>query len=118
MCTGDRKSWNTVVRYTSVNANNIFHNCKYIYNGYSIESLVGLLPSDVPTIVVSAGPSLNKNIEDLRAAQGKANIIATDTAMKPLLNAGIIPNLFVVVDGLKPGIYFNIKIFLKYQWSR
>lgn len=103
------KSWNTIVRYTSVNANNVFHNCKYIYNGYTIDSLEGLLPSDVPTIVVSAGPSLNKNIEDLRAAQGKANIIATDTAMKPLLNAGIIPNLFVVVDGLKPGDLFQHK---------
>ena len=103
------KNWNTIVRYTSVNANNVFHNCKYIYDGYSVEALAGLLPTDVPTIVVSAGPSLNKNIEDLRLAQGKANIIATDTAMKPLLNAGIMPNLFVVVDGLKPGDLFKHK---------
>lgn len=27
--------------------------------------------------------------------------------MKPLLNAGIIPNLFVIIDGLKPGILFE-----------
>ena len=40
---------------------------------------------------------------------GKANIIATDTAMKPLLNAGIVPNFFVVVDGLKPGVLFQHK---------
>lgn len=103
------KNWNTIVRYTSVNANNIFHNCKYMYNGYSIQALANILPPDVPTIVVSAGPSLNKNIEDIKLAQGKANIIATDTAMKPLLNAGIIPNFFIVVDGLKPGDLFRHK---------
>lgn len=103
------KNWNTIVRYTNVNAVNIFNNCKYMYDGYSIYSLYHILPPEVPTIVVSAGPSLNKNIQDLKAAVGKANIIATDTAMKPLLNAGIIPNFFVVVDGLKPGDLFRHK---------
>lgn len=104
-----QKDWNTVVRYTTVNATNVFHNCKYMYDGYSIMALANMLPSDVPTIVVSAGPSLNKNIEDLKLAVGKANIIATDTAMKPLLNTGIIPDFFVVVDGLKPGDLFRHK---------
>ena len=104
-----QKNWNTVVRYTNVNARNVFNNCKYMYDGYSVKSLMQLLPPDVPTIVVSAGPSLNKNINDLKLAVGKANIVATDTAMKPLLNAGIIPDFFVVVDGLKPGDLFKHK---------
>lgn len=104
-----RQNWNTEVRYTSVKAKNIFHNCRYMYDGYSILSLAKMLPPDVPTIIVSAGPSLNKNIMDLKEAVGKANIIATDTAMKPLLNAGIMPNFFVVVDGLKPGKLFEHK---------
>lgn len=103
------KNWNTAVCFTSVNAKNVFHNCKYMYDGYSVLSLLHILTPDVPTIVVSAGPSLNKNMLDLKNAVGKANIIATDTAMKPLLNAGIIPNFFVVVDGLKPGILFEHK---------
>lgn len=103
------KNWNTIVRYTNVNAENVFNNSKYMYDGYSVRSLYQLLPKDVPTIVVSAGPSLNKNINDLKEAVGRANIIATDTAMKPLLNAGIVPNFFVVVDGLKPGALFQHK---------
>lgn len=103
------KNWNTVVRYTTVNAENVFNNIKYLYEGYSIGSLGNLIPKNVPSIIVSAGPSLNKNILDLKNAVGKANIIATDTAMKPLLNAGIIPNFFVVVDGLKPGLLFEHK---------
>lgn len=103
------KNWNTIVRYTNVNAENVFNNSKYMYDGYSVRSLYQLLPKDIPTIVVSAGPSLNKNILELKEAVGKANIIATDTAMKPLLNAGIVPNFFVVVDGLKPGVLFQHK---------
>ena len=104
-----KKNWNTIVRYTDINARNVFYNCKYMYDGYSIMSLERMLPSDIPTIVVSAGPSLNKNINELKLAVGKANIVATDTAMKPLLNAGIIPDFFVVVDGLKPGDLFKHK---------
>lgn len=101
--------WNTTTRYTNVNAQNIFHNLKYLYQGYSVSDLQGILPEGIPVIVVSAGPSLNKNIQDLKAAQGKACIIATDTAMKPLLNAGIVPDLFMIVDGLKPAELFEHK---------
>lgn len=102
-------TWNTLVRYTDIKAKNTFYNLPYLYEGYSIEELKGILPKDIPTIVVSAGPSLNKNIMDLKKAVGKACIIATDTAMKPLLNAGIVPNLFVIIDGLKPGLLFEHK---------
>lgn len=102
-------NWNTFARYTSIKAKNVFHNLPYLYEGYSAEQLKGILPEDVPVIVVSAGPSLNKNLMDLKKAVGKACIIATDTAMKPLLNAGIVPHLFVIVDGLKPGLLFQHK---------
>ena len=53
-------------------------------------------------ILVSAGPSLNKNIMELKKAKNKAFIVATDTAVKPLLKAGIEPDLMVMVDGEKP----------------
>lgn len=101
--------WNTKLRYTNVRAVNVFVNLPYLYEGCSIRELYGMLPPDVPVIVVSAGPSLNKNIMDLKKAVGKACIIATDTAIKPLLNAGIIPNLFIIIDGLKPEVLFQHK---------
>ena len=56
----------------------------------------------MPAIVVAAGPSLNKNIDELKRAKGKAFIIAVDTAIKPLLKKGIIPDMFAIVDGKKP----------------
>ena len=56
----------------------------------------------MPAIIVSAGPSLNKNIEELKKAKNKAFIIAVDTAMKPLLRNGIIPDMYAIIDGTKP----------------
>ena len=101
--------WETTLRYTDINAKNTFYNLPHLYEGYNVADLCGLLPADIPAIIVSAGPSLNKNILDLKKAVGKACIIATDTAMKPLLNAGIVPNMFVIVDGLKPAVLFEHK---------
>lgn len=102
-------AWNTRVRYTDVRAVNVLANLHHLYEGYSIRELYGMLPVDVPVIIVSAGPSLNKNILDLKKAVGKACIIATDTAMKPLLDNGIFPDLFVIIDGLKPELLFKHK---------
>lgn len=53
---------------------------------------------NIPGIIVGAGPSLAKNIELLRAAKGKALIIAATTALRPLEDAGIIPDVSVVIE--------------------
>ena len=60
------------------------------------------IPREMPAIIVSAGPSLNENIEELKKAKNKAFIIAVDTAMKPLLRNGIIPDMYAIIDGTKP----------------
>ncbi|PIQ99950.1 MAG: hypothetical protein COV66_10150 [Nitrospinae bacterium CG11_big_fil_rev_8_21_14_0_20_45_15] len=52
----------------------------------------------VPGIVVGAGPSLEKNIALLNRVSGKAVIIASDAAMKPLLQHGIIPSFVISLD--------------------
>ncbi|MGG3804439.1 motility associated factor glycosyltransferase family protein [Metabacillus fastidiosus] len=53
---------------------------------------------DRPAIVVSAGPSLNKNIEELKRAKHKAIIIAVDTIVNKLLTEGIIPDFVCSVE--------------------
>lgn len=93
---------NTGVRFSAVEADNLFHNIGYLCDGYITTQLCEVLPTDIPAIVVSAGPSLNKNIMELRKAKNRAFIVAVDTAVKPLVNAGITPDLYVIVDGLKP----------------
>lgn len=95
-------SYNTRSKFSNVMAKNIFRNVKHLYKGYKTTQLPEVVDRKVPGIVVAAGPSLNKNIQDLKAAKGKAFIIAVDTAIKPLLNAGIVPDMFMIIDALKP----------------
>ncbi len=49
-------------------------------------------------IVVSAGPSLAKNIDLLKRAAGRAVIIAVQTTLKPLLARGIRPDFVTTLD--------------------
>lgn len=52
----------------------------------------------LPVIIVSAGPSLNKNIHLLKEAKGKAAIFAVGTAVKALKKWGIEPDFIFSID--------------------
>lgn len=56
---------------------------------------------NIPAIVVAAGPSLNKNIQYLKEAQGKAVIIAVDTIIERLINEGITPDFVCAVERVR-----------------
>ena len=88
--------------FSEVKIDNIFHNVTYMRTGYRAGQLQEVIPKDVPAIVVAAGPSLNKNIQELKKAKGRAFIIAVDTAIKPLLKEGIVPDMYATLDGKKP----------------
>lgn len=51
-----------------------------------------------PAIVVSAGPSLRKNIDQLAALKGRAVIIAVQATFKTLLDRGIVPDFVTSLD--------------------
>jgi hypothetical protein len=53
---------------------------------------------NIPALIVSAGPSLDKNIQELRGFQDNVLILSTDTALKPLLAAGIDPHFVLTGD--------------------
>lgn len=95
-------TWNTARRYTDVAGENVISNIRHMLHGYNVSQLQNFLKGEIPAFVVSAGPSLNKNIEQLKKVGNKGCIIAVDTAIKPLLNRGILPDFFVIVDGKKP----------------
>ena len=54
--------------------------------------------TDVPTIIVAAGPSLDKNMEYLKRIKGRFPIIAVDTAYRHLLANGIKPDFVCAAD--------------------
>ncbi len=86
--------------------NNIM-NLRYIPGCRSGEDYINVFPEDMPAIVVSAGPSLKKNIHLLKEAKGKALIMAVDTAISHVLAAGIEPDMVITVDFAKYLHYFE-----------
>ena len=83
-------------------AQNVLYNLPYVAEGYNTMQLSKVIPNKGAAVLVSAGPSLDKNIEELRRAKNHLFIIAVDTAVKPLLKRGISPDVFITLDGRKP----------------
>ena len=93
-------------RYGNSYYENTFANMKELIHSRSLVSLYQRIPKDIPVIMVAAGPSLDKNIEELKRAKGKSFIIAADSAVKALLAHDIVPDLYVTVDGEKNYAHF------------
>lgn len=68
-----------------------------------------------PAIVVSAGPSLDKNIHHLRKAKGKAIILAVDTIVDKLLAQDIKPDFIFSVERIDDvyECFYKNKVFPK-----
>lgn len=86
---------------------NMIDNMVYIKEGRIISDYLNVIPKDIPAIIVSAGPSLDKNIDELKRAKGKAFILAVDTAMHHLLDHGIIPDAMATLDAGKSFRYMD-----------
>ncbi len=54
----------------------------------------------IPGVVVSAGPSLDKNVHLLRAVQDDVVIFAVNTSLRALLAAGVQPHFVVSLESL------------------
>jgi len=72
-------------------------NVPIVIKKHGVTDLIDLFKGR-PAIVVSAGPSLDKNFHLLKQAKGKAVIIAVDSALATLLPCGIIPDLVAAVE--------------------
>ena len=59
---------------------------------------VGDAFAGLPMVIVAPGPSLARNSHQLRALKGRAIITAFSHSLKPVLAAGVTPDLVVTVD--------------------
>lgn len=106
---------NTEVLYAARLADNILYNMPYIIRGSSVydlkETFRAMDLGDTPVIIISAGPSLDKNIKELKKAEGKAFIIAVDSALKAMVREGIHFNMAVSVDPRKnPDVFMDERV--------
>ncbi len=88
-------------KLTRTIVNNSIRNMQFLKDTITFWDLQERLPKDVPVIIVSAGPSLLKNIEVLRLAKGKAIIIAVDRAYDTLQRYQIEPDFVANIDANK-----------------
>ena len=82
---------------TIIGIENNFENIKELIESPSIEKIKDKYKK-VPAIIVSAGPSLDKNVDKLKEAQGKCLIIATDAVLTTLKKRGIVPDGVVSIE--------------------
>ena len=76
---------------------NSIRNLEVILNQPSLEGAKDLLKG-LPAIVVSSGPSLDAEWQNLKEVQDKALIICSASTLKPLLDRGIRPHMVTVIE--------------------
>ena len=91
---------NTMGKFEKLWAYNISGNVDSITFHYGVNKFFDMFKGK-PAIVVSAGPSLEKNIEKIKSMKEYAVIIAVDTALKPLQYHNIKPHFIISVDPQK-----------------
>lgn len=112
---------NTEMHFGEAIAENTVHNLKYVPEAGMISDLKGKFPKNMPAVLVSAGPSLDKNVEQLKEAKGRVFILAVDTALRTLKKHGVVPDATVTLDPLILEKYFeetdfaDVPVFAKIQ---
>ncbi|RKY37037.1 MAG: hypothetical protein DRP78_02130 [Candidatus Omnitrophota bacterium] len=93
----DAFSMHTLTKYRRLFIYNASLNFTEAMNSAGVKTLFDKF-KNMPAIIVSAGPSLDKNVDLLHSVKGKALILSTDTAFKILLAHNIKPDLVFTAD--------------------
>lgn len=101
---------NTKVSSSPLMGDHTLSNLPYVLRGSSINELKKQFEQidmeGTPAIIVSAGPSLDRNIRELKKAEGRAFVIAVDSALKALVREKIHFQMAISVDPRKPEYVF------------
>jgi len=107
---------NTQAAYSQKFYKNIFNNGIAITESPGIVSLRNIF-SNIPTIIVSAGPSLDKNIGLIKSVRNEILVISVATALKPLIRNDITPDIVITIDPNEETIRsFDLKAIPKNMW--
>lgn len=87
----------TLVNNSKTTCRNIAMNLATYVSTPPIDLLKDRFPG-CPGVVVSAGPSLSRNIDQIRDLKGKAVLCAVQTALRPLMDRGIVPDFVTSLD--------------------
>lgn len=111
--TSEKINTNTLINFNEVDIINTFKNMEFIKDSSSINELKKVIPTNVPAILIAAGPSVEENIEVIKKAKGRAVIFAADRILDYLLDSGVEPDFVLTIDGKKGVEYFTTKSNVK-----
>ena len=92
---------NTTSEFAKKFMKNVIMHMRFGFEATSGAAFIGAFPRELPAVLVSAGPSLSKNIDVLKQAKGHAFILCVDTAFPKLMGAGVEPDAVIGVDANK-----------------
>ena len=119
-CTDEVLKMGTSLKSGRTIVQNTLGNMKRMIREKNIEQLrqklEGKIPDGMPAIIVSAGPSLDKNVGELKKAKGKALIIVVDAALRTVIRAGIKPDIVCTVDPNVPERFFDKMDLSQITW--
>ncbi len=93
---------NTNKRFSQSDYHNQLYHFKYLRNQYLITNLADVWDKKMPMVIVGAGPSLDKNIEELKRLKGHVPILCMDSALITLEQHGLIPDFYMSIEAKKP----------------
>ena len=104
-------SRNTEIVYGMEFLHNMLRLTKDVVKQYSVVQLEDIIEKQelcgLPAVLVSAGPSLDKNIGKLKEIHKNVFVMAVDTALNTVLANGIIPDMTITIDAHKPPVLFE-----------
>ncbi len=87
----------TLVGNSRITCKNIAMNLPALVTTWPIDELRGRFAGH-PAVVISAGPSLSRNIDQLGRLKGRAVLCAVQTALRPLMERGVVPDFVTSLD--------------------
>lgn len=102
---------NTCFGFNRMIPRNILFNIKNMIGqrnlGQVKEKLKDVNFDKIPAIIICAGPSLDKNIKEIKRAEGKAFIFVVDAALRTVIQEGIQPDLVCTIDPQAPRRFYE-----------
>ena len=87
----------TLKRFGQIWIRNLIYNMNILSESGNLQDLEKLF-SDIPVLLLAAGPSLTKTLPLLAELREKFVLVAVDTASKALKQYGINPDFLIVID--------------------
>lgn len=111
---------NTFITFNRKIPQNMLFHMKHMISQRNVGQIKKCLQNtnieEIPAIIVAAGPSLDKNIKELKKAEGRAFIFVVDAALKTAIREGIRPDLVCTVDPRAPERFYETVGEQEFLW--